>query len=319
MTETLHRTVSANGINLHVVEQGDGPAVLLCHGFPESWYSWRHQMDALSAAGYRAIAIDMRGYGETDAPHDIDQYTMLHLVGDLVGVLDALQIGKAVVVGHDWGAPCAWHAALLRPDRVAGVVGLSVPFRPRPPVPLTRLLPATDEAQFYQLYFQQPGVAEAEFERDVRTTMRRALYGLSGECPHPTSGMVPRGGGMLATLGEPPQLPAWLSEADLDFYTAQFTRRGFRGPLNWYRNFERNYQLLAPFEGLRINVPALFIAGERDMVMQFPGMRDTVATLDRYVPLLRDTLLLPGCGHWTQQERPAEVNAALLAFLERLG
>lgn len=319
MTEALHRTIRANSINLHVVEQGNGPAVLLCHGFPESWYSWRHQLTALSAAGYRAIALDMRGYAETDAPHDIDQYTMLHLVGDLVGVLDALQIGKAVVVGHDWGAPCAWHAALLRPDRFTGVVALSVPFRPRPPAPLTQLYPRTDDAQFYQLYFQQPGVAEAELERDVRRTMRSVLYGLSGDCPGSVRVMVPRNGGLLSVLSDPPQLPPWLSEADIDFYTAQFSRSGFRGSLNWYRNFERNYSLLAPFDGLRVEVPALFIAGERDVVMQFPGMREVVATLAQQVPQLRGTLMLPGCGHWTQQERPAEVNAALLAFLEQLG
>jgi pimeloyl-ACP methyl ester carboxylesterase len=326
MEALRHRTISANGINLHVVEQGDGPAVVLCHGFPESWYSWRHQLKALAGAGYRAIAVDMRGYGSTERPDDIDQYTLLHLVGDLVGVLDALGIGKAAIVGHDWGAPCAWHAALLRPDRFSGVVALSVPFMLRSTRLPTSEFAETDDAMFYLRYFQPPGVAEAEFERDVAQTLRRMLYGFSGDCPpgwpHGRAtlapGMVPRVGGLLSTLGDPSRLPAWLTDADVDFYVAQFASSGFRGALNWYRNIDRNHQLLAPFAGLQIAVPALFIAGERDAVLHFPGMREVLATLGTRVPHLRGKLLLPGCGHWTQQERPDEVNAALLQFLDQL-
>src|SRR5262245_16130978 len=159
-----HRTIEANGIRMHLAEEGSGPLVVLCHGFPESWYSWRHQLPALAAAGFHAVAPDMRGYGATDAPDAIDRYTLLHLVGDVIGILDTLGAERAVVVGHDWGAPVAWHAALLRPDRIRGVVGLSVPYRLRGTAPPTGVMPQTDDAMFYQLYFQTPGVAEAELE-----------------------------------------------------------------------------------------------------------------------------------------------------------
>jgi pimeloyl-ACP methyl ester carboxylesterase len=326
MSELIHRTVNANGINIHVVEQGDGPAVLLCHGFPESWYSWRHQIPVLAEEGFRAIAVDMRGYGRTDRPHEIEQYSMLHLVGDMVGVLDALDVGKAVIVGHDWGAPVAWHAALLRPDRFSGVVALSVPFRPRPKVHPSTHFPRTDDEMFYALYFQQPGVAEADLERDVRRFMRNMLYTLSGDrqgSPDDDHArrfdMVPRNGGLAAALADAPALPDWLTEEDIDYYAEQFAHTGFRGGLNWYRNIDRNQELLAPFDGLQITVPALYMAGERDLVLHFDGMSEVLATLAQRVPLLRRSLILSGCGHWTQQERPREVNAALIEFLDELG
>src|ERR1700716_46691 len=181
MSKPIERIVKTNGISLNVVEQGQGPLVLLCSAFPESWYSWRHQLDALAAAGFHAVAPDMRGYGKSDAPEAIDQYTILHLVGDLVGLLDALGAPTAVIVGHDWGANVAWQAARRRPDRFRAVAALSVPFRPRGPVPPTSVMPQTADAQFYQLYFQQPGVAEAELERDPRATVRNMLYGASGQ------------------------------------------------------------------------------------------------------------------------------------------
>src|ERR1700726_1924273 len=173
-----HRFVETNGIRMHLAEQGEGPLVLLCHGFPESWYSWRHQVSALAAAGFRTVAPDMRGYGQTDRPEAIDQYTLLHLVGDMVGLLDALGAEQAVIAGHDWGAPVAWHAALLRPDRFRGVIGLSVPFRPRGSVRPTTVMPQTEDAVFYQLYFQQPGVAEAEYHRNVRAVFRSGIIAI---------------------------------------------------------------------------------------------------------------------------------------------
>jgi pimeloyl-ACP methyl ester carboxylesterase len=186
-----HRSIETNGIRMHVAEQGEGPLVLLCHGFPELWYSWRYQLEALAAAGFHAVAPDMRGYGQTDRPEAIDQYTLLHLVGDMVGLLDALNQEKAVIAGHDWGAPVAWHAALLRPDRFRAVISLGVPFLARGQVYPSRSAPETDEAVFYQSYFQAPGVAEADFERDVRLSVRSILYGASGNAP-PNSD---RGGG----------------------------------------------------------------------------------------------------------------------------
>jgi pimeloyl-ACP methyl ester carboxylesterase len=324
MAELKHRIVDTNGIRMHIAEQGTGPLVVLCHGFPESWYSWRHQLAALADAGFHAIAPDMRGYGQTDRPAEIDQYTLLHLVGDIVGLLDSLGESSAVIAGHDWGAPVAWHAALLRPDRFRAVIGLSVPFRPRGSVRPTTVMPRTDDAIFYQLYFQDPGVAEAELERDVRTTMRTVAWAASGDGPRGGAntpagiGMVPKGGGFLSAMGKPAALPPSLTEADIDFYSREFARTGFRGGLNWYRNIDRNWELLAPYAGSVVTVPALYVAGDRDLVLAFRGMDQLIANLTKFVPQLRKTLILPGCGHWTQQERAHEVNAAMLEFLKGL-
>jgi pimeloyl-ACP methyl ester carboxylesterase len=323
MTEVAHRTAEANGIRVHLAEAGAGPLVVLCHGFPESWYSWRHQLPALAEAGFHAVAPDMRGYGQTDRPAAIDQYTLLHLVGDMVGLLDALGAEQAVIAGHDWGAPVAWHAALLRPDRFRAVIGLSGPYRPRGPARPTTVMPQNDNAVFYQLYFQTPGVAEAELERDVGHTIRCILCSIAGEAvPREGSivspgavGMVPRQGGFLSGMANPASLPSWLYEPDVAFYTGEFARTGFGGGLNWYRNIDRNWELLAPFAGARVMVPALYIAGDRDPVVRFPGMDQLIPNLSRFAPQLRGTIMLPGCGHWTQQERAEEVNGAMVDFL----
>jgi pimeloyl-ACP methyl ester carboxylesterase len=327
MNEPTHRTVEANGIRIHVAEQGSGPLVLLCHGFPESWYSWRHQLRALSAAGFHAVAPDMRGYGLTERPIEIERYTLFHLVGDMVGVLDALGEKTAVIVGHDWGAPVAWHAALMRPDRFRAVVGLSVPYRPRGSIAPTTVMPQNAEASFYQLYFQAPGVAEAELEADPRISLRKILYSGSGDVPrrkpgspNPSAGvgMVPRAGGFLTRMPSPEKLPAWLTDADLDFYVQQFMQSGFRGGLNWYRNIDRNWELMAPYAGASVTVPALYMAGDLDLVVAFPRMKEVIADLARYIPQLRGTIMLSGCGHWTQQERAGEVNKAMIEFLRSL-
>ena len=327
MSEITHRTVETNGIRMHVAEQGTGPLVVMCHGFPESWYSWRHQLAALAEAGFHAVAPDMRGYGQTDRPAEIEAYTLLHLVGDMVGLVDALGEEMAVIAGHDWGAPVAWHSALLRPDRFRGVIGLSVPFRPRGTAMPSTVMPQNEDEIFYQIYFQTPGVAEAELARDVRSTMRRVAYSGSGDSPArsdsggaPSSGiaMVARNGGFLDRTIDPATLPPWISEADIDFYTKEFTRTGFRGGLNWYRNIDRNWELLAPYAGALVTVPALYVAGDRDLVVQFRGMDQLIPNLSKFVPNLRRTIMLPGCGHWTQQERAREVNAAMLEFLKGL-
>src|SRR5262245_44687207 len=316
MGEITHRTVDANGIRMHLAEAGSGPLVLLCHGFPESWYSWRHQLPALAAAGYHAVAPDMRGYGRTDRPDAIDQYTQLHHVGDMAGVLDALGAETAVIVGHDWGAPVAWNAALLRPDRFVAVAALSVPYTPRGSTRPTELLSRAYGDRFmYMLYFQTPGVAEAELERDVKSTMRRVLHGLSGEGAGMPSDLPDRSG-FLDVMPEPERLPAWLSEADVAFYAGEFERTGFRGGLNWYRNLDRTWELMAAWRGAPVTVPALFVAGDRDPVIA--RTRAAMDAMGTTVPKLRRSMLLPGCGHWTQQERPDEVNAALLDFLRGL-
>jgi pimeloyl-ACP methyl ester carboxylesterase len=266
----------------------------------------------------------MRGYGQTDRPEEVERYTLLHSVGDVVGLLDALGTETAVIVGHDWGAPVAWYGALLRPDRFRGVIGLSVPFRPRPPVRPTSVMPQTEDAQFFQLYFQSPGIAEAELERDLRLSIRSFLYSASGEGRDDaaTDGreivMVPRRGGFLSRLKNPASLPRWLTEADVDFYVSEFARTGFRGALNWYRNIDRNWELLAPLSGAQVKVPALYIAGDRDLVLAFRGTDEIIANLSKFVPQLRGKLLFPGCGHWTEQERAQEVNQAVIEFVQRL-
>src|SRR2546427_8993786 len=227
----------------------------------------------------------------------------------MVGLLDALGAKSAVIVGHDWGGPVAWNSALLRPDRFRAVVGLSVPFIPRRPVRPSAAYPQTDDAIFYQLYFQTPVVAEAELERDVRATIRRVLYSASGDAPRRELtlanrgpvGMVPRRGGFLDRTLDPESLPPWLTAADIDFYAAEFGRTGFRGGLNWYRNIDRNWELLAPFAGAGVRVPPLYVVGDRDLVVRFPGMDQLLANLSKFVPQVRRTMLAGG-GHLTQQE-----------------
>jgi pimeloyl-ACP methyl ester carboxylesterase len=323
MSEIGHRRVSTNGIELHIAEAGSGPLVLLCHGWPESWFSWRHQLPALAAAGFHAVAPDMRGYGQSDAPREIDRYTIMHLVGDMVGLLDALGERQAVIVGHDWGSIVAWNAALLRPDRFRAVIGMSVPFFPRMPMPPTQLFKAAAGDNFmYILYFQEPGKAERELEADPKRTMRMLLYSASGSLPDgvplPT---VPKTGRFLDAMLEPPKLPHWLSESELDFYASEFARAGFRGGLNWYRNFDRNWELLAPWVGARVTVPAYFIGGLRDFVVTGPerkGPGPGVQMLPTFCADFRGSALLPDAGHWNQQEDPAGTNRALLGFLATL-
>jgi pimeloyl-ACP methyl ester carboxylesterase len=269
----------------------------------------------------------MRGYGRSDQPQAIDQYTLFHLVGDMVGLLDALGEEAAVIAGHDWGAPVAWHCALLRPDRFRAVIGLSVPFRPRRTIRPTSVMPRTADAMFYQLYFQEPGIAEAELERDPKLSVRRVVYSASGDVPRNTGGalqggpgvgMVDPTSGLLGRMPDPDRLPPWLTGADIDFYAGEFARTGFRGGLNWYRNIDRNWELLAPYAGAKVMVPALYVAGDRDLVVSFPGAEQMLAELPTFVPQLRKRIMLPGCGHWTQQERAPEVNAAMIEFLGSL-
>ena len=308
-----------NGIRMRVAEQGSGPLVLMCHGWPESWYSWRHQMAALAAAGYRAVAPDMRGYGGTEAPMEFDRYTLLHLVGDMVELVEALGQTQAVVVGHDWGAPVAWHAALLRPDIFRAVVGMSVPYAPPGRVEFLAALRAQGIDNFYIQYFQTPGVAEAEFEQDIEATLRRTYFSGSGDAPERSSfGMLKPGRGFLGGAVDPDSLPVWLPAEDIAYYAGEFRRAGFRGGLNWYRNIARNWELLTAWRGRCIEQPSLFVAGARDGVLKFPASRSQIENYSRTLPGLRGCHLIEGAGHWIQRERAAEVSALLLGFLKSL-
>jgi pimeloyl-ACP methyl ester carboxylesterase len=315
--QQTRRDVAVNGITLHITEQGEGPLLLLCHGWPELGYSWRHQMPALAAAGYRAVALDMRGYGGSSVPHDVAAYAMSQLVGDLVALTAALGETRAGLIGHDWGASVVWNAALMRPDLFAAVAALSVPYRPRNPAgPPLALLRAAGLNDFYWFYFGRDGVPEAEFERDPDAMVRRVLYSLSGDSARDHPMMVPPGAGFLDATTDPEQLPAWLSAADVKVFADSFRNNGMRGPFNYYRTFDRNWTDTAPFQGAVIQPPAVFIAGTRDVVITSQLGRRALEAMPASVPLLRDIVLLDGAGHWIQQERPTEVNAALLKFLK---
>ena len=303
-----HRTVAVNGINMHITEHGQGPLVVLLHGWPETSHSWRHQIAPLADAGYRVVAPDQRGFGRTDSPAGVENYTMFHLVGDVVGLIEALGEKQAIVVGHDWGAPVAWHTALLRPDLVRGVAGISVPPALRAPAPPLSLLRTHFGEGFYQIYFQQPGVAEAEFGADPRATFRTLLGG-SAQAP-----VVRDGEGFLDRFTTPAQLPGWLEDEDVDAAVEAFERSGFTGGLNWYRNIDRNWELLAPWQGCPITPPAFYLCGETDLTRAFTDS-SAIATA---ATDLRGVVDVPEAGHWVQLERPDEVNKALLGFFEQL-
>ena len=311
------RRIATNGIELNVAERGDGPLVLLLHGFPESWYSWRHQFAPLAAAGYHVAAPDMRGYGRSDKPDAIEAYNQVEVVNDIIGLIPALGYDSAVVIGHDWGAPTAWSCALHHPDNVTAVGALSVPFVPRSPVPpLDAMREAFKGQFFYQLYFQEPGVAEAEFERDLRTALLKFMVLGDGETD---LGEMPAKGpddDLLSSLPVPQRLPSWLTEEDLAFYVGEFERSGFRGPLNYYRNHNLTWELTAGAPEV-IRQPAMFMAGARDGVILMAA--EALEALPQRVPDLRLNALIPNIGHWTQQEAPGPVNDGLLRFLEMIG
>jgi pimeloyl-ACP methyl ester carboxylesterase len=320
-TRLKHRVIESNDIKMHLAEQGDGPLVVLCHGFPELWYSWRHQLTALAEAGYHAVAPDQRGYEQTDCPTAVEEYHVFELTADMVGLVDALGGERAVIVGHDWGAAVAWHCALLRPDVFSAVILLSVPYMQRSwadPRPTERMKQLAGEGHFYQLYFQEPGKAETELEADVRKSMRMLLYSASGDASPEDRWrfLFSKSETFLNTGVVPERLPAWLTEADLDFFVSEFKRTGFRGGLNWYRNLDALWELAPFLSGAKVRQPSLFIAGELDAVIAM--YRPAFEGLEQTMPGLRKKVLLPGAGHWVQQERPAEVNELLLQFLAGL-
>jgi pimeloyl-ACP methyl ester carboxylesterase len=314
------RFVESNGIRMRIAEMGKGPLVLLVHGWPESWYSWRHQLSALAAAGYHAVAPDMRGYGKSDKPTAVEDYDIHHVTADLVGILDALGEKQAVLIGHDWGAIVTWHAMLLHPQRFTAHVAMSVPYSGRGPQSIVQSLQqAMGDNFYYILYFQEPGVAEKEFDADPRGILSR-LY-LSPDSPREPPQITDRkraAGGWIPRMGAPKGLPAWLTQADLDYYVTEFKEAGFRGGINYYRNFHRNWETTPQLSGAKIDKPVLFIAGDKDTVIRGATADALRASMKEAVPGLRDVKLIPNTGHWVQQERAAETNAAILEFLRGL-
>jgi pimeloyl-ACP methyl ester carboxylesterase len=286
-------------VDLHVVEKGQGKPVLLLHGFPELAYSWRHQISALADAGYRVLAPDMRGFGRSAAPDEIEAYDVVELCGDVGRLLDRIGAEQAAIVGHDWGANVAWHFALMHPERTACVAGISVPLVPRAPAAPLAIMRRHLGEDFYMVWFQEPGVAEAALERDVRRTILTPAVWTAA---------------WAARDDEDPRMPPYMSEGDVTVYVEAFERTGFRGGLNWYRNIDRNWERTADLDGRKIEMPALFMAGTRDSTMKWMSpdvMRDRAPRLH--------TELVEGAGHWLQQERPDEVTSALLGLFTRAG
>jgi len=314
--------VPASGISLRAAVAGEGPLVLMVHGFPESWYSWRHQIGPIAQAGFTACAIDVRGYGGSDKPPEVADYSLERITADVAAVVKALSPdGTAVLIGHDWGAPIVWNTALAHPQRVRAVAGLSVPWTGVPPVCFLDAVLAAYTAKgrfFYQVYFQDEGVAEAELQADVRGALRRFYYAISGDAPDGSWPQKAHGARLLEGLVDPDPFPAWLSKADEDYFVAEFEASGFRGPLNRYRNHRRDFAWQQTMRDRAITQPSLFIGGERDLVLKMiPGV-DMIARMTPHLPGLRGAHLLPGIGHWTQQEAPEAVNRLLLDWLRGL-
>ena len=317
MTEIQHRQVElSTGIGMHVAEAGEGPAVVFCHGFPELWYSWRHQLPAVAEAGFRAIAPDMRGYGGTDAPEEIAAYTQERICADMAALLDALEEEQAVFVGHDWGGAVVWNMALHHADRVRAVAGINTPYSPRPPVNPLDAMKANPGRFDYQLYFQEPGVAEAELEADVRRTFTLMLRSSKPEdridALAGTSGVRERGG-LLVGMPEDAARSVMLSEADLQTFVDAYEQSGFRGGLNWYRNHVRNWEWSAAAEGRKVAQPALMVTAGKDPVLtpeMSHGMEEHIPNLSRGH--------IENCAHWTQQEAPEELNRILVDWLRAL-
>jgi pimeloyl-ACP methyl ester carboxylesterase len=305
------RFVDTNGVRLRVIEAGEhgAPVVVLAHGFPELAYTWRHQIPALADAGYHVLAPDQRGYGASSKPDAVGAYTVVDLSADVVGLLDDVGAEQAVIVGHDFGGVVAWGAPLLHPDRFSGVVGISFPPVPRPRIPTTEAFRRIfGEHFFYILYFQEPGPADAELSADVATTMRRIM---AADLSVPALNPDPQG--FLDRIAEPGSIPPWLEQSEFDHYVTEFTVNGFTGPLNWYRCFDRNWELTAAPAATAITAPALFIGGSGDPTLAYtPRDRAREVAVGDYREVMIDG------GHWLLEERPDDVNAALLEFLGAL-
>jgi len=314
------RTIRANGVRLRIAEAGKGPLVILLHGFPESWYSWRHQLTAFADAGYHVVAPDLRGYGGSDKPKEVDAYDIHNLTSDVVGIIDAMGEKTAILAGHDWGSIVAWNSVLLHPSRFTGLMALSVPYGGRgASKPTDGMRRTYGENFYYILYFQEPGVAEKEFDPNVRAFLSRLYRSPSAPTAPPTVTDPRRvAGGWIPRLGAPTGPSAWISEAELDYFVQEFERSGFAGGINFYRNMDRNWETTPQLTGARINIPVMFIAGAQDTVIGGRNADQLTTQMKQVVNDLRGVTIIPNTGHWVQQERPNEVNAAMLAFMRGL-
>ncbi len=313
--------IETNGIRLRARVEGEGPLVVMVHGFPESWYSWRHQIPVVANAGYKVAAIDVRGYGGSEKPHEIYDYSMKEITADIAGIPAAMGYDKAILMGHDWGAPLVWHTSLYHPDQVSAVAALSVPYTglgPASTVDMADKIFTQNNKFFYQVYFQKEGEAEADLEDDVRTTLRRLYYVWSAQGGKDWPRDKAHGEKLLTDIPDPDPFPSWMSEAEIDYYVSEFEASGFRGPLNKYRTHKADYELLKSQTDHKIYQPALFIGGDKDPVLKMIPGRNVVDIMKPNVPNLMRAVVLDNCGHWTQQEKPEEVNRLLLEWLDDL-
>lgn len=312
--------IEANGIRMRVAEEGEGPMVLLLHGFPQLWYAWRHQLPALAEAGYRAVAPDLRGFGGTDQPPNLEDYDSLDLCSDVVSLMDALGEKTAVLVGHDWGAAVAWSCALQEPERFTGLVTMSVPWGPRassPPLP--RMREQAGDNFNYMLFFQEPGVAEAELESRTRELFSKMFVtpGAPRETPTVTDPLA-AAGGFVDRIGMPNEQSAWITQADIDYYVSAFEQTGFAGGLNYYRNLDRNWELTAHTAGRRIEIPTLFMAGDREFLIAGRSKENLETSMRPLAPQIQVEILAGNIGHWLLEQRPDLVNKHLIDFLQSL-
>lgn len=312
--------IETNGVRLRCVVRGQGPLIILVHGWPESWYSWRHQIGPLVAAGYRVCLPDVRGYGGSDKPRPVEAYDMVSMSGDIAGLIDALGADNAVLVGHDWGAPIVYVTAILHRAKVRAVCGMSIPHTGRPPVPAIKIFEKMFAGKFfYMIYFQKEGIAEAEFEADLPRALSTIYHSASGD--RPRAGVFvakPPSASFLEGTSPPETLPGWLGEADLAYYVSQFEISGMRGPINRYRNFERDWEALPQLAHEKITQACFFIAGTRDPALTMFTGADTLGRMKSLTDDFRGERLIEGIGHWVQQEAPGETNEALLGFLKEL-
>ena len=317
------RSIETNGVTIRAAIEGQGPLIVMAHGFPESWYSWRHQMAPLAAAGFTACAIDVRGYGGSSKPHAVEAYAMHEIAADVAGVIETLSPDRpAILIGHDWGAPIVYATSVLHPARVRAVAGLSVPYAGQSPVPLNHAFKAmfTDQGKFFYMnYFQEEGVAEAALEADIPSTIRKMYVGASGEGYGWSTEDKKHGDALLDGMPDPDALPTWLRQEDIEYYSGEYAASGFRGPLNRYRNFERDWAHMNGVADRVIHQPSLFIVGSRDLVLKmFGGEEAAIARMRDNCSDFRGARVIPNVGHWTQQEAPAEATGHLIDWLATL-
>ncbi|KAM6545134.1 hypothetical protein CsatB_025870 [Cannabis sativa] len=320
MESIEHKTIEVNGINMHVAQKGQGPTILFLHGFPELWYTWRHQILTLASLGYRAVAPDLRGYGDTDAPPSVGSYTCMDVVGDVIGLLDAIaaEEEKVFVVGHDWGAVIAWNLCLFRPDRVKALVNLSVAFNPRNPKRKPyETLRAVYGDDYYVCRFQEIGEIEGEFAQIGTQQVIKEFYTYRNPGPL----MLPKGKSFPHSKDAktPTELPSWLTQQDLDYYTTKFHNKGFTGGINYYRNINRNWEVTAPWTGAKIKVPVRFIVGDVDLLYNSLGVKDYIhkGGFRKDVPLLEEVIVMKGVGHFINEEKPDEISNHIFDFFNK--